>query len=299
MQKLLHLIAPRKSNNYKARLLHIQGLLAVFLLILAAQAVIQVSVSPSVNILGYAANISPSEVVRLTNEKRTSVGSGELQHSDTLSRAAKLKGEHMLAQDYWAHISPSGVEPWQFFKDVGYTYRYAGENLARDFSNPQSTVDAWMASPTHKENMLSDKYSEIGVAVVEGDLGGVEATIVVQLFGTRLDTIPVVPVASAEDLATDELPSLSPSLSTELGEKSDGVNLVSSDAVSPVASSPFSITRSLSLGIILVLMFVMVIDAAIVAKKNVTRKSGRAFAHLSFFAMLIAIIIIARAGEIL
>jgi len=86
-----------------------------------------------VKILGYAANIPVESVLSLTNEKRKAAGLPELKLDPVLSQAAKNKGEDMLAKDYWAHISPDGVEPWKFFLDAGYQYRYAGENLARDF----------------------------------------------------------------------------------------------------------------------------------------------------------------------
>lgn len=125
-----------------------------------------------VRILGYAANISSTEIVSLTNQKRTEAGVSSLIYNLQLEQAARQKGQDMIENDYWAHVAPDGTEPWVFFVDAGYKYRYAGENLARDFSNPQDAINAWMASPSHKDNLLSDKYKEIGIAVVEGDLGG-------------------------------------------------------------------------------------------------------------------------------
>lgn len=54
-------------------------------------------------------------------------------------------------------------------------YNYIGENLARNFADTQSIFDAFMASPTHKANILNAKYSYVGVAT--------ECGIVVVLFG--------------------------------------------------------------------------------------------------------------------
>ena len=64
----------------------------------------------------------------------------------------------MIAKNYWAHNAPDGASPWSFFKNVGYRYLYAGENLARDFGDSASVVNAWMNSPTHRDNLLSGRY---------------------------------------------------------------------------------------------------------------------------------------------
>jgi uncharacterized protein YkwD len=72
----------------------------------------------------------------LPTEKRSQAGVSPLAYNPYLAQAAQAKARHMLEYDYWAHIAPDGTDPWKFFTDAGYKYRYAGENLARDFSNP-------------------------------------------------------------------------------------------------------------------------------------------------------------------
>ena len=66
---------------------------------------------------------------------------------------------------------------------------YAGENLAKGFRTAEGVHEAWMASPTHKENIMSPNYKDIGVAVVEGTLLGKETTLVVQMFGNQTNQI--------------------------------------------------------------------------------------------------------------
>src|SRR3990167_5411836 len=167
--RIAHLVWPRESNNQKAKLLHSSSLTFLVLVLVLFQGFITLFPKFGPDILGYAANISPDEVIRLTNEKRAQNGLPPLVQNSTLSAAAQAKGADMINKDYWAHVSPNGTQPWKFFMDFGYRYRYAGENLARDFSNASSAVDAWMASPSHRGNMLSAKYKEIGIGVVEGD----------------------------------------------------------------------------------------------------------------------------------
>lgn len=289
---LAHLFIPRSSNNHKAKVLHLASLnLITALLILSQMALSSVGyVKPDV--LGYAANISPDEVVRLTNERRVAAGLSPVVLNPTLSTAAQAKANDMIARDYWAHVAPDGTEPWKFFKDVGYRYKYAGENLARDFSNPGSTVEAWMASPSHRENMLSPKYREIGVAVAEGDMNGVDTTVVVQLFGTRFtDSNPSVTTAGVQTTAAAK-PSSSPEAV---------IAQVTPTSISEpkVLVSPFTVTRGVSLAIIGVLMAVLVLDGMVITRRKISRVGGRTWAHVAFMAVILVILVVARAGHIL
>ena len=45
-----------------------------------------------------------------------------------------------------------------------------------------------MNSPSHKENILSSKYKEIGIGVIEGNLAGVDTTIIVQFLVRSMQT---------------------------------------------------------------------------------------------------------------
>ncbi|OGM30426.1 hypothetical protein A2630_01740 [Candidatus Woesebacteria bacterium RIFCSPHIGHO2_01_FULL_44_10] len=303
--RLAHFFLPGHSNNHKARILHSPILFLIIVKLVLLQFALGTFPKLSPGILGYAANISPAEVVRLTNEKRAAAGLNPVSENSTLSQAARAKGEHMLVQDYWAHVAPDGTEPWAFFNNVGYKYRYAGENLARDFADPNSAVEAWMASPTHRDNMLSAKYKDIGVAVVEGDLAGVDTTVIVQFFGTQLqDTLPVAPVAALE---STPLPASAAGAIALATPQATPTPLASPPGGTPIAVaqterivlSPFTLSKGASLAIVGVLALVMTVDLIIISKRRVTRIGGRSFAHLAFFGMVIAIIIVAKAGQIL
>ena len=314
---LVHYLYPHTSNNQKPRLLHTSNLFLLSILLIAYQVILQVLPLAGVKILGYASNIPPDEVIHLTNIKRQEAGVADLQYSAVLAQAARAKGEHMLANNYWSHIAPDGTEPWKFFIDSGYKYRYAGENLARDFSDPGSAISAWMASPSHKDNMLSGKYKEIGVAVVEGDLNGVETTIIIQLFGAQLvDTVPQIPIAEAGEGPSAgisaTIPTLTPTLiptvapvaqitPTVFIERGEITMLPVEERASPYQFliSPFKSTKDISVVVTILLLVVMVFDGLIIARRKITRVSGRSFAHIAFLGMILTILLIARAGEIL
>lgn len=137
--------------------------------------------------------ITAARVVQLTNEERTKAGLSPLAVNNLLSTAAVQKGNHMLEEDYFAHISPSGVTPWFWMSKVGYNYQVAGENLAIDFIEAEDVVAAWLASPSHKDNMLHAQYTQTGVGVVTGEFEGGTSTIVVHMFGLPAGEQSVTP----------------------------------------------------------------------------------------------------------
>jgi hypothetical protein len=311
VERIAHLFIPRISNNHKAKLIHSSSITTLVLFLAVFQLTISFLPGLGVKVLGYAANIPPDEVIRLTNEKRAQVGLPALSTNSTLSQAAQAKGADMLNKDYWAHISPDGTQPWYFFTNFGYKYRYAGENLARDFQDPTSAVEAWMASPSHKENLLSPKYKEIGVAVVEGDLAGVDTTIIVQFFGTNLvDTLPETPIAQAEAAATT--PTLTPGASPAVTQAPTATPTptsapavvasappTSGTSTSRLLVSPFTTTRSISLVVVTLLLGVMVIDGVITWRRGIFRIGGRTVAHVAFLGMILVVALMAKAGRIL
>lgn len=288
--RIAHLISPRESNNQKAKLLHNSSLTLITFAFILYQLVISFVPRFAPRILGFAANISPDEVVALTNERRTQAGLLPLSLNSTLSQAAQAKGADMLNKGYWAHVAPDGTQPWAFFTNFGYKYKYAGENLARDFSSASSAVEAWMNSPSHKENLLSSKYKEIGIGVVEGNLAGIDTTIIVQFFGTKYaDTVPAVPIAEAKS-------EVIPTTKSET-EASAPASFVEGSV--KVLVSPFNITRNLSLIVVGLLLFVLVVDGLLVSKRRITRIGGRTFAHIAFLGMILVIVLILKAGKII
>jgi hypothetical protein len=93
----------------------------------------------------------------------------------------------MAARDYWSHQTPQGNPPWVFAQAQGYTYQKLGENLATGFSGPQATIDGWMASTEHRNNMLDNAYSQVGFGYANNPnytaAGGGPMTIIVAFYG--------------------------------------------------------------------------------------------------------------------
>lgn len=137
--------------------------------------------------LGVNTDITPSYLLVLVNQSRENQGLPPLAVNPYLTQAAELKAQDMLAKGYFSHESPENTSAWYFIELSGYSYSHAGENLARDFSEGQALVDAWLNSEPHRQNIMSSDYRETGLAVVEGQTSEGKPTIlVVQLFGTPL-----------------------------------------------------------------------------------------------------------------
>ena len=103
---------------------------------------------------------------------------------------------------YFAHESPTGVTPWFWFKEAGYTFLYAGENLAINFTESSDVENAWMASPKHKENILNANFREIGIATVDGVYNNNPTTFVVQMFGTPAVEVAEAAIVEVEPVST-------------------------------------------------------------------------------------------------
>lgn len=286
---LKHLFVPHESNNQKAKILHSQSLILIALFLIGFQFVLSAVEKTFPQVLGTAANISPSEVERLINIQRNTNGLSSLNDNTILDSASLAKCNDMLAKGYWAHFAPDGTSPWSFFLKFGYKYEYAGENLARDFSDAQNAVTAWIASPTHEANIVNPHYVDTGVGVCEGSLAGADTTIIVQFFGSPLSGTATIPVAQAKGIAVTPKPM--PSASPE-------AQISSVNIVKPVAS-PFDFTKNLSLGVVGVLLLVLSIDLLVVRRRRIARIGGRTLAHIAYLAMILAVILILKAGNII
>jgi len=132
----------------------------------------------------FFADITKSELLLMLNQTRNSLGLNALKENTQLGQAAELKAQDMISNGYFNHTSPSGISPWHWFSEAGYNYKYAGENLAIGFYESKEVYRAWLDSQSHKDNIISPYYSEVGTAIAS-DPNNNGAIIVVQLFGTQ------------------------------------------------------------------------------------------------------------------
>jgi len=139
--------------------------------------------------LAFLFSITDENIINITNKERIKEDLDPLTANQLLSKAAYDKAHAIINSQKFGH-NIIGEKFSHWIKESGYQYSYIGENLAVDFYTNEGIMKAWLKSPTHRKNILNEKFSEIGVAVVSGNLDGKETTLVVQIFGQPL-TIPL------------------------------------------------------------------------------------------------------------
>lgn len=271
---LHYLFIPSDKNNYRAKLIQ-HDLLSIYLcfILLLTVAIKQQSHLGRVGqVLGVATDVTIDKLLESTNAERTKNNAPPLIFNSRLSRAAEMKAENMFEQNYWAHFAPDGKTPWDFMNQAEYKYEFAGENLAKNFLFSQNVVDAWMDSPTHRENLLRSDFTEVGFAVKNGVLDGEETTLVVQMFGKP------APGQIADQQALPPV-AQQPAVQQNPGR-------VLAEVKKSAAGTPSFPTVSFVYIFLGVLIVVFAIDFYMATRLKVIRLHGNSIAHLMFLLLM-------------
>jgi hypothetical protein len=184
------------------------------------------------------ASVISSVLVDLANGDRGAEKIGGLTVSPVLTAAAQAKADDMAAKGYFAHTSPDGKSSWYWFQQAGYTFLYAGENLAVDFSDSNDVEQAWMNSPTHRANILDDHFTQIGIATAQGTFDGHRTTFVVQMFGTpAAHAAPVTAAVSPKEPTAPAVATTKPVVVAPAVKKVSAVAVASTTPTAAVASA--------------------------------------------------------------
>ena len=148
------------------------------------------------NLLPSAENLElvRAAILCLHNQIRVQQNLPALRDNAKLRKAALGHSASMVSQGYFDHTDLGGDTFVDRILGAGYAKRNdgwtLGENLAwgtGDLSTPAGVMQAWMASPGHKANILKKAYREVGIGIrlgVPSDTG-VGATITAD-FGVKL-----------------------------------------------------------------------------------------------------------------
>jgi len=225
--KLYHWFIPNKKNRFHPVALRSTGLIIFLIIFIGLQFAYNLTAANKFQVLGYATNVSINDLLNISNQDRIDNGLAALNLNPKLNSAALAKANDMFTDNYWAHVAPDGATPWSFIYASGYDYSSAGENLAKDFNTSSGVVSGWMNSPTHRANVLSSSYKEVGYAVVNGTLLGSETTLVVAMYG--LENEPVIAQAA---------PAPAPTPTPTNNNSTSATNTVATST--PVTSAPIT-----------------------------------------------------------
>lgn len=303
--KLHHHFLPHPQTHQKAHLLHWHFFVIYILLFILLQVGFSLVNTFKPGVLGVNSNITVEQIISGTNGERAKLGLGQLSESPILDSAAAAKARNMFEENYWAHYSPSGKNPWGFMSGAGYKFVYAGENLARNFYNSDDVIKAWMNSPSHRDNMANSHYREIGVAVVDGTLQGQKTTLIVQMFATPVESLAQTqPQVTTQATSTQAVPIPPTPIPIQLGPTPTSRPLVvaGSSTTPPTPQAlvdPYRITKSLGVGIISFIALLLILDFIILRRRGVFRISSNYLIQLSFLLLMIIAILAIKVGNII
>ena len=119
------------------------------------------------------------EIIRLVNQERANQGIPALEEDWEVSRVARFKSQDMIDNDKFFHNSPVYGSPFQMLRSFGIRFTAAAENIAYGQRTAQQVMNTWMASSSHRANILNRNYNKIGVGVARDPSSG-------QLYFTQI-----------------------------------------------------------------------------------------------------------------
>lgn len=111
------------------------------------------------------------EVMRRVNAERATHGLAPLAGDRRLAAAAAAQACWMARTAKLSHAGPGGKRVGDRAKAAGYRWRFMAENVAMGYRNAQTVVAGWMASKSHRQNILDPRAKEAAVALVRGGDG--------------------------------------------------------------------------------------------------------------------------------
>jgi len=128
-------------------------------------------------------------VIEMTNAYRRENKLAEVSAHPELTRAARAYAAYLAKNGAFSHTADNR-DVGARAKASGYEWCSIGENLAMNLDSrgfetralARQTVDGWINSPPHKENLLGRTYTDVGVGVVQAP-GTNPKYLTVQMFG--------------------------------------------------------------------------------------------------------------------
>ncbi len=106
---------------------------------------------------GFAQNNTEAEVIAKVNEIRVANGLNTLRYDASLEASADVRADELTVR--FSHTRPDGSDWYTANPDLMY-----GENLADGYNTADAVVNAWMASPEHKANILKSDFTTVAVS---------------------------------------------------------------------------------------------------------------------------------------
>lgn len=110
-------------------------------------------------------NTYAAQVLNLVNEERAKSGLSPLTLDASASSAAQTRAKEIVST--FSHTRPNGSSFSTALTEAGASFRSAGENIAYGQNSPKQVMNSWMNSSGHRANIMSSKYTRIGIGHYE------------------------------------------------------------------------------------------------------------------------------------
>ena len=104
------------------------------------------------------------EAYEQVNDERAQAGLDGLKWDKNLETAASVRAQECSIS--FSHTRPSGKAWYTVNSKI-----QGGENLAFGFDTADDAVEAWMNSPTHRDNILYDEFQKVAISIYQDDDG--------------------------------------------------------------------------------------------------------------------------------
>jgi uncharacterized protein YkwD len=115
------------------------------------------------------------QTLNAVNLERQRQGLSPLTPGPLLTTSARAHSQDMISRGYFSHVTPEGLTLRDRLADLGLKYTYTGENIQRNVQPQANTVayaiNWFMDSRPHRNNILHNHYTRLGVGVAEGPAG--------------------------------------------------------------------------------------------------------------------------------
>ncbi|ARK25328.1 hypothetical protein SporoP37_12115 [Sporosarcina sp. P37] len=103
-----------------------------------------------------------AQAIIAVNAKRKDANISGLQADPALNRMASMRAEDMAKLGELSHTTPTYGTVQEMFDTFEYKWISFGENIGAGFDDALEITNAWLGSPSHKENLLSSKFTHMG-----------------------------------------------------------------------------------------------------------------------------------------
>jgi uncharacterized protein YkwD len=122
----------------------------------------------SMKVAEYTYNATELQTMSLINTYRVSIGLNPLEKINHISYKSEEHDNYMIANNVVNH-NDFVARSENIMKVLG--AKTVSENIAYNYSTPQAALNAWLASPGHKDNIEGD-FTHFGISIRENPANG-------------------------------------------------------------------------------------------------------------------------------